>query len=85
MTGRMNLDGSKILIEFGNLSKLFELSSCAILDSASRVASSLAASQAVLRFTSRALSRPRGEMVTLRHSVLSVEMSRWPYISSVGV
>ena len=42
MTGRMSLEGSKILIEFGNLSKLFELSSCAILDSVSRVASSLA-------------------------------------------
>lgn len=48
MTGRMSLDHSTILIEFGNLSRPFELSSCAILDSVSVVATSLAA-RALLR------------------------------------
>lgn len=42
MTGRMSLDVSEILIKFRNLSRLFELFGCVVLDSLSVLASSLA-------------------------------------------
>lgn len=78
MTGRMSLDHSAILIEFGNLSRPFELSSCAILNSVSVVATSLAARALLRLFSSWALPSPRGAKLTLRHSAVHVGMSGYP-------
>lgn len=70
MTGKMSLHVSEILIKFRNLSRLFELFGCAILDSVSVVACTFLRLSQV--FLSRAWPSTKAAKVTLRHSVLSV-------------
>lgn len=70
MTGKMSLHVSEILIKFRNLSRLFELFGCAILDSVSVVACTFLRLSQV--FLSRSWPSTKAAKVTLRHSVLSV-------------
>lgn len=66
----MSLDVSEILIKFGNLSRLFELFGCVILDSVcgSKFTCSVYISKAILVFLSRAGPSPREAKVALRQS-----------------
>lgn len=89
VTGRMSLDVSEILIKFGNLSRLFELSACAILDSVSVVASSLAECAFLRLFQGFSQGvGPRGAKVTntetLSLSVGCLSISKFPQ-ASLGV